>query len=286
MWSKKWYLERNIPCDAHLLNELLETDVPWDDALVVSAGKLRKLRDSLSELRSSLCERWLERTVLRPALLPVKTAQFTQFLRQVWRHSNIAQFNWECIGRYTPLDGTDKYAGHWVQHCIHFVIMICEVRLALRTAISCFTNIISQLLTRTEDAACFITCKGRLLQRLNRCAYEGYLSTEFKAWNVWRKMQSVKDSKTTVLYNKKICCNKMKASSEDTFNSTYCTEVQSTTKGQAHAKYSVSLYCQRAPPYDHCCVVSLQPRHIIRYTYTIVSGQYYYADWRKCNVYR
>jgi len=22
MWSKKWYLERNISCDAHLLNEL------------------------------------------------------------------------------------------------------------------------------------------------------------------------------------------------------------------------------------------------------------------------
>ena len=28
VWSKKWYLERNILCDAHLLNELLETDVP------------------------------------------------------------------------------------------------------------------------------------------------------------------------------------------------------------------------------------------------------------------
>jgi len=27
MWIKKWYLERNISCDAHLLNELLETDV-------------------------------------------------------------------------------------------------------------------------------------------------------------------------------------------------------------------------------------------------------------------
>jgi hypothetical protein len=28
MWSKKWYLKRNISCDAHLVNELLETDVP------------------------------------------------------------------------------------------------------------------------------------------------------------------------------------------------------------------------------------------------------------------
>jgi hypothetical protein len=27
MWSKKWYLKRNISCDAQLLNELLETDV-------------------------------------------------------------------------------------------------------------------------------------------------------------------------------------------------------------------------------------------------------------------
>jgi hypothetical protein len=27
MWSKKRYLKWNISCDAHLLNELLETDV-------------------------------------------------------------------------------------------------------------------------------------------------------------------------------------------------------------------------------------------------------------------
>jgi hypothetical protein len=83
MWSKKWYLKRNISCDIHPLSELLETDVPSDDTSVVSASKLRKLWDSLSELRRSLCERRLERTVLRPALLPVKTAHFTQFSRQV-----------------------------------------------------------------------------------------------------------------------------------------------------------------------------------------------------------
>jgi hypothetical protein len=51
--------------------------------MMVSAGKLRKLWDSLSELCSSVCERRLEMTVLRPALLPVKTAQFIQFFRQV-----------------------------------------------------------------------------------------------------------------------------------------------------------------------------------------------------------
>ena len=54
MCRTNWYLERNISCDVQLLNELLETDVPWDDAIVVSAGKLGKLWDSLSELRSSV----------------------------------------------------------------------------------------------------------------------------------------------------------------------------------------------------------------------------------------
>jgi hypothetical protein len=83
MCNKKWYLKMNIPCDVHLLNELLGKDVPSDYGIVVSAGKLRKLWDSMSELDSSLCERRLGRTVLRPALLPVKTAQFTQFFRQV-----------------------------------------------------------------------------------------------------------------------------------------------------------------------------------------------------------
>jgi hypothetical protein len=43
MWSEKWYLKTNISCDAHLLNELLGTDVPLDDASVVPAGKVRKL---------------------------------------------------------------------------------------------------------------------------------------------------------------------------------------------------------------------------------------------------
>ena len=28
--SKKWYLKRNVSCDAHLLNELLETNVSFE----------------------------------------------------------------------------------------------------------------------------------------------------------------------------------------------------------------------------------------------------------------
>ena len=41
----------------------------------------------MNDLRSSLCERPLERTVVRPAVLTVKTAQFTQFFRRVCRHT-------------------------------------------------------------------------------------------------------------------------------------------------------------------------------------------------------
>jgi hypothetical protein len=82
MWSKKWYLKRTISCDVHLLNEFWKVECLKMMPIVVSAGKLRKLWDSLSELRSSLCERRLERTVLRFALWSVKTAQFTQFFRR------------------------------------------------------------------------------------------------------------------------------------------------------------------------------------------------------------
>jgi len=84
MWSNKWYLKRNISCNTHLLNELLERDVPWDDAIVASTGKLKKMWDSLGKLHSSACERRLEKIDLTLVLLPFKTAQFTHFFNQVW----------------------------------------------------------------------------------------------------------------------------------------------------------------------------------------------------------
>ena len=48
-----------------------------------------------------LCERRLERTVLRPAILPVKTAQFTHFLRQMWRQTEKSLFNRVYSAPYT-----------------------------------------------------------------------------------------------------------------------------------------------------------------------------------------
>jgi len=68
--------------------------VPSNDAIVVSAGKLRKLWDSLSELRSSLCARRLEKTFLRPALFACKNcAVYSLFPSGMTLHIKIAQFN-------------------------------------------------------------------------------------------------------------------------------------------------------------------------------------------------
>ena len=86
-FSIRYDVTQYISCDVDLLNGLLETDVSWDGAIVVWAGNLRELWDSLSELCSCVRERRLEKTVVRPALLPVKTAQFTQFFRPVWSHT-------------------------------------------------------------------------------------------------------------------------------------------------------------------------------------------------------
>jgi hypothetical protein len=38
MWSKKWYLIRNISCIAHLHNELLETNVDVECLEIMSSG--------------------------------------------------------------------------------------------------------------------------------------------------------------------------------------------------------------------------------------------------------
>ena len=62
--------------------------------VVVSAVKLKKLWDSLSELLSSLCERRLERTVLRPALIACQNcAVYSVFPAGMTSYSKIAQFN-------------------------------------------------------------------------------------------------------------------------------------------------------------------------------------------------
>ena len=100
MWSKKWYLKRNISCDAHLLNELLVTDVPRDNAIVVSAGKLRKLWDFLSELRSCVWKVTGKDSSESCAIACQNCAVYLVFPSGMTSHSKIAQFNWEGIWRF------------------------------------------------------------------------------------------------------------------------------------------------------------------------------------------
>jgi len=77
---------------------LLETDVPWDDAIVVPVGKLRKTvgfpewtahfsvwkttRKDSSEACAIACQ---------------NSAVYSVFPSGMASHSKIAQFNWECI---------------------------------------------------------------------------------------------------------------------------------------------------------------------------------------------
>jgi len=65
----------------------LETDVSSDDAIVVSAGKLREIWDSLSELRSSVCERTEKNSSEACAIACQNCAVYWVFSRQVWRHT-------------------------------------------------------------------------------------------------------------------------------------------------------------------------------------------------------
>jgi len=85
---------------------------------VVAADKQRKIWDILSEMRSYLRER-PERTVLRPALISVKTTQFTVFPSDMTSHSKITNFNRECIASlvdFRLLDTVSDFSemtGHW-----------------------------------------------------------------------------------------------------------------------------------------------------------------------------
>ena len=98
IWNKKWYLKRNISCDAHLLNELLEMDVPWDDAIVVSTGKLRKLWETWAVL--CVKDDWKFNSEAC-AIACENCAVYSFFPLGMTLHIKIAQFNWECVASFT-----------------------------------------------------------------------------------------------------------------------------------------------------------------------------------------
>jgi hypothetical protein len=118
--------------------------VPWDYAIVVSAGKLRTLWDFLSELRSSSCERRLERTVVRPALLPVRTARFTQ---------HTVDQSWPFL--YGPVGATP-----WAFACVHACMRVCLcVCKSLREQIPVFCRLHSELTSTPKGKASCPLCR-------------------------------------------------------------------------------------------------------------------------------
>jgi hypothetical protein len=54
MWSKKWYLKKNISCDAHLLNELPETDEDYRDHLRMNEQTMMLLTEVLLTFKTRI----------------------------------------------------------------------------------------------------------------------------------------------------------------------------------------------------------------------------------------
>jgi hypothetical protein len=115
MWSEKWYLKRNISWDAHLLNELLETDVPWDDAIVVLAGKLRKTVGFPEWTAHFSVWKTGKDSSEACAIAFQNCAVYSVFFpSDMLSHNKIAQFNWECIERFTRIPVTE--VGHVLRY--------------------------------------------------------------------------------------------------------------------------------------------------------------------------
>jgi hypothetical protein len=71
---------------------------------VVSTGKLRKLWESLSELRSSLPARRLEKNSSEACAIACQNcAVYSVFPSGMTSQIIIAQFNCECIGRFKQI---------------------------------------------------------------------------------------------------------------------------------------------------------------------------------------
>ena len=88
MWSKKWCLTRNISCDAHLLNDLLETDVAlrWCQRGV---GRQTEETVGFPEWTAQFCV-WKttgKESSETCAIAYKKLRSLLSFPGQVWRHT-------------------------------------------------------------------------------------------------------------------------------------------------------------------------------------------------------
>jgi len=81
--------------------------MPLDDVIVVLAGKLRELWDSLSKKCAVFCvgDNWKGQFWgLRYCLSKLRSWRVS-FQSGMTSHSKIAQLNWQCEGRLTPTHG-------------------------------------------------------------------------------------------------------------------------------------------------------------------------------------
>ena len=92
MCSKKWYLKRNISCDAHLLEWIARNGC----ALRLCHRGVYRYTEETVGFRELTAQFWGLRYWLSKlrSLLSFSARYYTS-------HSKIAQFNWECIGRFT-----------------------------------------------------------------------------------------------------------------------------------------------------------------------------------------
>ena len=81
MWSKKWYLKRNVSRDVHLLNELLETDVQ-DHINYLRMNKTVGFPEWTAQFSV-----WKATGQDSSEACAVAWQHFTQFFPQVWRHT-------------------------------------------------------------------------------------------------------------------------------------------------------------------------------------------------------
>ena len=83
IWSKKWYLKRNISCDVHLPNELLEqTETVGFPQWPAQFSTWKRTGEDSSGACAIACQ---------------NCAAYSVFPSVMRSHSQIAQFNWHCI---------------------------------------------------------------------------------------------------------------------------------------------------------------------------------------------
>jgi hypothetical protein len=104
MWSKKWYLKRNISCDVHLLNELLETDVEVEclEMMPSWCGQVNWGNCGIFWVNCAvLCVKddW-KGQFWRMRFACQNCAVYSVFPSGMTSHSKIAQFNWQCTGQF------------------------------------------------------------------------------------------------------------------------------------------------------------------------------------------